>query len=254
MHPQSLLTDKDIIEQHRTEIANDHAKNGRFKGKHMSMGAKGQAIVQSVINSRLDAKNIDRVAQAKSSNRCEIVFGVMTKHSQGKRLAQGRSNTWKVIGLYAAATINNDKHAIENKIRERTGVRTSSTVREESCRKHYKRKEYQKNMKQTDKVKRQRKKAKIASTSKAVKNMKAPARHKSDKLSPKDDCKSSTAKKSAPKTPATKRKRKCKNCQTFHLGQCEEPTYVEEEQLNQNKKKKLKGYTVEEWEQMLLCD
>lgn len=102
MNPQSRLTDDDIIEQHRTEIAQDHAKNGRFKGKHMSMGAKGQAIVQSVISSRLDAKNIDRVAQAKSSNRCENFFNGVTKTSQGKRLAQGRSNTYETNCLYTA--------------------------------------------------------------------------------------------------------------------------------------------------------
>eukprot|EP00986_Skeletonema_menzelii_P015095 scaffold11045_cov138-Skeletonema_menzelii.AAC.1 len=199
-HPQSGLTEEAIIEKHQTDIAIDHKDNGRFNGKHMSMGKKGQAKVQAVISSRLDGKNIDRVARAKSSNRCENMFHVLAKYSHGKRLNQSRTDTWKVNGLYVAATINNNKHAIENKIRERTGVKTSPTLREEACRKHYKRKEYHKEMSQSEKVIQQRKKRKIASTSKAVKNMNAPARHKPDKLSPKDDCKSNKENKAAEET------------------------------------------------------
>mmetsp|Transcript_26462 Transcript_26462/g.43670 ORF Transcript_26462/g.43670 Transcript_26462/m.43670 type:complete len:224 (-) Transcript_26462:27-698(-) len=220
----------------------------------MSMGKKGQAKVQAVITSRLDGKNIDRVARAKSSNRCENMFHVLAKYSHGKRLNQSRTDTWKVNGLYVAATINNNKHAIENKIRERTGVKTSPTLREEACRKHYKRKEYHKEMSQSEKVIQQRKKRKIASTSKAVKNMNAPARHKPDKLSPKDDCKSNKENKAvANKAAAKKRKRKCKNCDTFHNGPCEEPSYADDSaKSKENNKKKTNGYTKEEWEEMFM--
>lgn len=249
---QSSLTDEAIIQQHATQVAKDHADNGRFRGKHMSMGKQGQRLVHSVISTRLDEKNIDRVAESCSSNRCENMFNVTAKHSEGKRLYQGRSNTFKSNAYYVASTINNNKHDIENRIRERTGVTNSSTVREEAYKKDQKRKEYHQEVHRKEQTKKRRKKAKIASTSKAVKNSKATARHKSDKLSPKNECKSNVAKKkqAAKKPSAKKRKRKCTNCKLFHNGECEEPTYSNDSK-KKVKKTKISGYTEDDWMEMM---
>ena len=108
-------------------------------------------------------------------------------------------------------------------------------------------------MKKSEQVKKRRKKAKIASTSKAVKNSKASARHKSDKLSPKDDCRSNKGTNPATKKPATRKRRtRCKNCNSLHNGPCEEPSYVNASTgTKQNKKAKIGKYTRERLSEML---
>ena len=60
------------------------------------------------------------------------------------------------------------------------------------------------------------------STKAVQKNSREPSRHKSEKLSPKEDCKS------LPK-PTQKRKpakpKKCSNCGEIHAGKCQQPIY-----------------------------
>jgi DNA-binding PadR family transcriptional regulator len=196
----------------RVVQSKDHATNGRFKGKHMSMGAKGQAKVQEVVTKRLDLDNIDRVSTASSSNRCENMYSVLSKWTHGKRNYHGRTDSWECNQLYVAITINNDDaDEIEDKIRKLTGAHFSPSLREEGKATRKKRKIYHRNNKRKEEVKKRRAAAKIISTRNAVKNSKAPARHKSDKLSPKDDCKSNKEKKK-PAKPAVAKKEEDKVC------------------------------------------
>ena len=62
IYEDSNLTEEQIIELHADAIAKLHAENGRFRGKHMSMGKKGQQVVMHEITKRLDFNSIDRVA------------------------------------------------------------------------------------------------------------------------------------------------------------------------------------------------
>ena len=63
-----------------------YSKNARFRGKLLSLDAVAQKKVQNVISSRLNEKNVDRVAKLMSSNRCENFFSVLVKYTEGKRL------------------------------------------------------------------------------------------------------------------------------------------------------------------------
>ena len=61
-------------------------------------------------------------------------------------------------------------------------------------------------------------------TAKAVqKNSKDPARHKTEKLSPKEDCKSTVSKPTRKTNPS--KPRMCTNCKKEHAGRCQQPDY-----------------------------
>ena len=71
-------------------------------------------------------------------------------------------------------------------------------------------------------------------TAKAVqKNSRDPARHKSEKLSPKEDCKSRVTKPKQKRKPA--KPRQCTNCKEVHAGRCQEPDFKKQ---GSSKKKK----------------
>eukprot|EP00985_Skeletonema_marinoi_P018417 scaffold10289_cov75-Skeletonema_marinoi.AAC.1 len=243
----SELTDEQIIELHTDAIAKLHAENGRFRGKHMSMGKEGQQVVMHEITKRLDFNSIDRVATLSSSNRCENYFGVVAKYTHGKRLYYGRSDTFECIQLYVAATINNKNAAgIEDRMRKLNGISYQSSVRDTAIAKDTEIKEYHKKNKKSVEVIERRKASKIATTKKTVKNSTNSARHKTDKQSPTDDCKSNNVPKK--KKPATtkKRKKQCVNCKTFHDGPCQEPCYDNEAAKKKKQKKKNGGRSIEE--------
>ena len=243
MNPNSTKSDEEIIEESAAEVAELHAKNGRFRGKHMSMGKKGQAAVMKEITDRLDFDSIDRVATISSSNRCENFFSVVAKYTHGKRLYYGRTDTFEVIQLYVAMTINNNKVEIENKIRKILGVTFESSLRDAATTKAAQVADYHKQNKKSAKVIKRRSESKIASTAKTSKLSKEAKRHKTDKLSPKEDCKSNTA---AAKPEVTRKRRKCSNCGKFHKGECQEPTYDKEKAAAAKKKKKCIGHSEEE--------
>ena len=102
-------------------------------------------------------------------------------------------------------------------------------------------------------MKHRRSLSKIASTQRAVKNTTAPARHKPNKLSPKDECKSDSKKKPAKAAPKKKRK-KCSNCQTFHEGECAEATNGDGDSAKKNKKQKRGEFTGDDLALFLLSN
>mmetsp|Transcript_26452 Transcript_26452/g.43653 ORF Transcript_26452/g.43653 Transcript_26452/m.43653 type:complete len:337 (-) Transcript_26452:8-1018(-) len=187
------------------------------------------------------ATNNNPTTTAANNNNNNI--NIVSKYTHGKRLYLGRSDSFEVIQLYVAMTINNDKVAMENKIRKILGVTFESSLRDVATTKSAQVKDYHRQNKKSEAVIERRKKSKIASTKKSAKNSKAPKRHKTDKLSPKEDCRSNKA---AAKPKATTRKRKCRNCGKFHNGECQEPTYDKEKDAAAKKKKKSVGYSKEE--------
>jgi hypothetical protein len=145
-------------------------------------------------------KNIDRVALAMSSNRCENYFSVLVKFTCGKRIYFGRKDGWKVRCLYVAASKTN-KRLIDS-VRKGLGVSSSSYVRELQISRELKQKEYQAEYQKTEKCKQRRKMKKLVKAKDVVSNVNNPARHKTEKLSPKVNGKPTT------KKPAMPRKRK----------------------------------------------
>ena len=98
-----------------------------------------------------------------------------------------------------------------------------------------KKKKYLAAYKQSSKYKVRRKAKKLIKSKQVVSNTKNPARHKTGKLSPKEDVKciviqkSSDAKKKAGQK---KRKTPCANCKQFHPGLCPEPNYSKKRKLS----------------------
>ena len=116
-------TEDDVVREAKKE----HSKEGRFKGKLMSLSVIGQEKVTKVLTSRVGPLNVDRIARIMSSNRCENFFSMLTKHSEGKRIHLGQSDSFEVMLHFAAGTQSNQELTTE--ILEQVGGETSS-VRE----------------------------------------------------------------------------------------------------------------------------
>ena len=93
-----------------------------------------------------------------------------------------------------------------------------------------KKKERDKLRYQTQSYKQRRKVRQYSKLKDISKNSSAPARHKSNKLSPKDACKSQAGdvlKANSNRGIKQKRESCCKNCRLAHSGPCVEPGYKE---------------------------
>ena len=80
------------------------------------------------IDKRLDIHNIDRVALAYSSNKCENFFSVLVKYTSGKRIYLGKKGAWSTRIKFVAALKSNPR--ISDEIRMKAGITTSSASRE----------------------------------------------------------------------------------------------------------------------------
>ena len=123
--------------------------------------------------------------------------------------------------MYAAASQTNKR--LNDKVRKQMGVVSTSYVRKQRIEKRLAKKSYKAKYQQSNKATVRRKAKKLIKASEVVGNSKNPARHKTEKLSSKEDVKAKAggAKKkvSGPK----KRKNPCPNCKRFHPGKCPEP-------------------------------
>ena len=242
------LSDKDIFILLRNNINEAYAAKSRFKGKVMSMGTVGQKQVYKEITKRLNESNIDRVALALSSNDCENYFGMLTEYSHGKHMYFGQSDLWQVYQLLVAGLRTDD--GFEDKIQASAGI-ASSFVRDVITGKAIARKEYHRKRKKTEEVKHRRKLASYSKVRNAVKNSTAKARHKPNKQTPLDACKSKSVKsKPTQKAPTKKRKAKCPNCKLVHAGSCEEPEYPGAKGRKMAKEAKLKETIDEKHDQI----
>ena len=158
-----------------------------------------------------------------SSNRCENYFSVLVKYTCGKRIYFGRKKGWKVRLLFTAASLSNNR--VNDDVREHIGIGTSSIVREQRIEAALKEKQYQAEYKKTEKYKARRKAKKLVKCKQVVSNARNPARHKTGKLSPKENVKSATGKPATKNSAPKKRKTPCPNCKQFHPGKCPEPDY-----------------------------
>ena len=209
----------EILDLVRDDVNEAYAAEARFRGMTMSMGEKGRAKILKEIHSRLDAKNVDRVALAMTSNGCENFFSRLVKFTCGKRIYFGKKDGWKVRCLYNAASISDKR--ITDKVRDGLGVSSTSVVREQRIEDQLRRQAYIAQHKLSERYVERRSLKKLAKCKEVAANAKNPSRHKTGKLSPKEDCKSTEAKPAQPK----KRKNPCTNCNGWHPGRCPEPRY-----------------------------
>lgn len=215
------MTRDEILEKYEDKIDEEYAEKARFRGMSMSMGKSGRIKVKGEITKRLDENNIDRVALAMSSNRCENFFSVLVKYTCGKRVYFGKKNGWKVRLKFVAASKSDNR--ITDKIRHEMGVSSTSVVREERITKANKRKQYYSDYKKQDKYKDRRSHSKQVKCKQVKANASNPSAHKKDKLSPKEDV---HIEEPAAKSKTKKRnKNPCSNCGDFHPGKCPEPKY-----------------------------
>ena len=152
------------------------------------MGQNTRAKVNKEIFKRLKPENFDKVACCRSSNGNENFYSVLVKHTCGKRIFFGKKDVWYVKSIFVAAKMSNDR--ITDDVRAAMGVTVSPLVRENAIEADLNTKSYLKEYKSKDKYKTRRKQANLMSKIALQKNMRDPARHKTEKMSPKDNCKS----------------------------------------------------------------
>ena len=113
----------------------------------------------------------------------------LVKHTCGKQVFFGKKDVWYVKKAYwLPAKLSNDR--ITDDVRAAMSVTVSPLVRENAIEADLKKKAYLKDYKSKDKYKNCRKQASLMSKIASQKNMRDPARHKTEKMSPKDNCKS----------------------------------------------------------------
>ena len=120
------------------------------------------------------------------------------------------------------------------------GINSTSAVREKSTGEMSRAKEYNTKYFKGDKYKQRRKARKLISSKAVVSNSKNSARHKTGKLSPKENVKSTAKSAGTKKVAGTRRKNPCPNCKQWHSGKCPEPDY-------RPKKKQVKSHINEEY-------
>ncbi|KAL7545104.1 hypothetical protein ACHAWF_008471 [Thalassiosira exigua] len=229
----SKLTRSEILDKHRGDITKAYVETSRFNGKVMSMGKSGQETCYKEISKRLDESNIDRVAATMTSNGCENFFGMLSKYSHGKRIFWGQSDSWEIFQFLVAGKKSDDH--FEDAVQAYDGI-VSSAVRDVNLARQVRKKQRDRLRQQTDAYKQRRKVRQYAKIKDVVKNKSASARHRSNKLSPKDSCTSQKPK--VQKQSTRKRKPRCKNCQLAHSGPCIEPSYPESKKKKTTKKEK----------------
>jgi hypothetical protein len=177
---------RDISEEEvASEALNEHAVSGRFKGKMMSLSVVGQEKVSAVLTSRVGPKNVDRIARIMSSNRCEKNFSTLIKHSEGKRLYLGQSDSFRVL-LYFAAGVQNNKAMTTNMLESVGG--STSVIREQALQKLSHVKKGNRDRKNTVEHTTRRIAGKQIKLARHALDHRSSERHKPDKLHPGDDC------------------------------------------------------------------
>jgi hypothetical protein len=186
-------------------------------------------------------ENVDRLAENLSSNWAKNFFGIIIKYSQGKRIYQGKTDSWEVRCYFAADMTSNEKFAV--KILKSMGLGSSQIRELETARQAGKKRKIA-DAKGLEKNIKRRKVSKNKKLNSLAVNTKRKDQHKSDSLAPTDDCRSEepgddsngAAQKPKPK-PKSRQPRKCGNCKRLgHTkGACPEPDYSESEKKKKRK-------------------
>ena len=149
---------------------------------------------------------------------------MLVKYTSGKRIYLGKKDAWGTRIKFVAALKSNER--VSDKIRTTAGITSSSSLREKYIDKKLKRKHYLADYKRADQHQNRCKVKKLIVAKAVQKNSRDHARHKSGKLSPKEDCKSSVTKQTQKRKPA--KPRPCINCKKVHAGRCQEPDFIKQ--------------------------
>ena len=179
----------------REDIDALYAKEGRFRGKFMSMDKESMAKVANVIRSRVDKMNVDRIALLMSSNLCENYFSCLIKFSEGKRLNLGQTNSWSVLAHFVVglkSTLDFSSYMLDQ-----FGV-MQSEIRMARRLAMTRKREQSKNRKQSERYREQRHVSKMIQAKRMGKDAAKSSAHRSGKLNSKNDCKSTGKKRRSP--------------------------------------------------------
>lgn len=220
-------TRRDLSEE---ELKKEYAKGARFRGRRLSVNAKGQQYLMKIIASRVSEKNVDRLAKIRSSNVCENFFSCLSKFSHGKRLNLDQTDSWSVMQMFVTG-LRSDGDFVD-KVNAKLGIR-SSVVREKERAKIERKRQLDRKRKATDEYKEVRKlksRKKDARMAEAASKKVASSCHKTDKMHPTESCKSSATNK--------KRKGKCSNCGTVgcRKNTCPHPPRVADDSATTRKR------------------
>ena len=145
-------------------------------------------------------KNLDRIARILSSNCCEQYFGCLVKYSQGKRLNQDMTDSWRVLQYFVAGLRSNANFTSD--LIEHIGL-VPSHIRNEMKLKIKKNKEYQSKYHKEEKQIHRRKCTKAVRDHLMGKEESKKGKHKTDKMKPTVSAKKKTQRKKAVKNVET---------------------------------------------------
>jgi hypothetical protein len=205
-----------------------YAEVAHFRGKTMSISKVGHEKLERVIEKRVNMDNVERLARVLSSNCCENYFSCLIKYSQGKRLNYGQTDTWSVIQDLVVGMKSESDFTLKVLL-ELGGVETATRQRLiKQLSKHKAQQRASKEQLDNQIRRRMAHKVKLARMEKEDDKKSA---HKTDKLPPTDDCKTTKAENS------TKRRGKCGNCHDFghDIRDCPEPIVQEEKKMKRAK-------------------
>jgi ribosomal protein S27AE len=134
------------------------------------------------------------------------------------------------VTFFVAAKMSNSR--VTDTMRERSGIMVSNYVREQSINTELKRKAQKKAVKSKEHYINRRKKTSVIKAVKGAKSKKEPSRHKSEKLSPKEDCKYYATDNAEGKKKVTAKRNICSNCGQSHAdNECPEPKYTKKQKI-----------------------
>jgi hypothetical protein len=163
-------------------VNKEYAEHSRF-GFFMQLDDTGIAVATKNITSRIDEKNIDRIAQKGCSNGCELFFGNMTKVSEGKRL-NWTVNFDKYVDLVAGLRSNPTEFS--NKLEAELGYDAKTDQRQKYLERKETNREHRRIRRQSEGAKETRMAKKQVTLRNMEKDGKSSNRHKTDKVHPKE--------------------------------------------------------------------
>jgi hypothetical protein len=212
----------------------------------MGIPADSRQQLEAIIKDKIKRENIERLARMMCSNLCENYMGCLVKYTEGKRLNFSQSDSWAVIQQFVIGLKSNDNYTTE--ILNRVGG-TDSKTRQQSLKSIKDHKALLAERKKAPENKARRK----ASRSLALKRMNVESAkkeaHKSGKMDPREDGKSSVVAEPASETKGRKRKRpQCQNCgDVGHTARtCPEPRYDNKKPKTRKKRKHQNGELTED--------
>ena len=148
----------------------------------MSMDREGKEMCIHAIQSRVNKKSIDHLAQIMSSNICECYFSVLVKFSHGKRLNLGQSDSWEVLLHFVAGLMSHSSIDISTRTLHSFKIQENE-IRIAKRNNLERKKNSDKARKETEEYKRKKTASDFARKQRVAKDSTKKERHMTDKIS-----------------------------------------------------------------------